>query len=501
MARKTITINRFDGGMVNDPRDPRGNTCSVVTNFDVLTNAYRMTPYRTAESGDSAASTSQKQNFAVALRTGSTYSLYALGVVSGTGKAEVLYKNLTTGAATDLDDSGWATPGNNQSSAGTTNMELFVYYKKTGLIYGARAGTHIWTYSPSGSAWDDTARAITYSTVAQGVVHPKTDILYIPYDNKIATNNNGTWTDAALTLPSHFYITSITPHGNFLAIACAPLVSSGESRVFLWDMTSSDVADNALFGEGSIKVLATAGSDLVGIALSTSSLRHKDRITIKRYTGYGFETIQEFVGGDNTTQLPLAKQGINDRIYFMMRITLDGNVLDGVWSVGKKDSGYSVVHERTPNNSDALTSGASLKNFVFVGDFLFQSYVDTNYALMKTLATATYSATSSYETLKLNGGDAARRKQLIGVTVNTVSTPASATVTLSYKVDAESSYTTIGTITATGTISKEFVTVVSTGKNFPEFNEIQFKLTSVGGSEITGLKCVYEEKKTLLELK
>ena len=80
-------ITRFDGGMVNDPRDPSENTARVITNFDILTDAHRMTPYRSSESGDSAPTTSKKKNFCVALRTGTTYSLYALGVVSGTAKA------------------------------------------------------------------------------------------------------------------------------------------------------------------------------------------------------------------------------------------------------------------------------------------------------------------------------------------------------------------------------------------------------------------------------
>jgi len=30
-------INRFDGGIVNDPRDIRENTCRMATNFDVFT--------------------------------------------------------------------------------------------------------------------------------------------------------------------------------------------------------------------------------------------------------------------------------------------------------------------------------------------------------------------------------------------------------------------------------------------------------------------------------
>lgn len=235
---KTITINKFNAGIQNDPRSRVSAGARMVTNFDVLTNEHKMTPYRDSEDGDSGASTSQKQNFAIALRTGTTYSLYGLGVVSGTGKAEVLVKELSTGASTDLDDNGWGTPSANQSASGSTSFNLFVYYKKTGLIYGARAGTHIWAFSPTGTAWADTSQALTYTNICQGLVHSKDDVLYIGYDNKIAKNDNGSWTTTALTLPSDLYVTSIAEHGNYLAIGCAPLSGTGHSRVFLWDRDS-----------------------------------------------------------------------------------------------------------------------------------------------------------------------------------------------------------------------------------------------------------------------
>ena len=63
-------INKWDGGIVNDPRDPQENVCRVVSNFDILTNPYKMIPYRDSEDGDSGASTSKKQNFCIALRAG-----------------------------------------------------------------------------------------------------------------------------------------------------------------------------------------------------------------------------------------------------------------------------------------------------------------------------------------------------------------------------------------------------------------------------------------------
>src|SRR3990167_10474474 len=258
-------IDRFDKVIINDPRIDDSRYSQLIKNFDAHTYPKKLVPYRSSESGDTAASTSKKQNFCVALRTGTTYSLYALGVKSGADTAEVLYKNLTQASANDLIDGGWQATGaaaKYQSASGVTNFNLFVYYAKVGRIFGAKAGTTIWVYDPAGSAdflEDGTgnSRSITYTNIAQGLVHSKDDNLYIPYDNKIAKNDNGSWTAVALTLPSHFKITSISEYGNYLAVACSPLSGVGESIVYLWnrDETTTILSQSIPWGEGNLTVL------------------------------------------------------------------------------------------------------------------------------------------------------------------------------------------------------------------------------------------------------
>src|SRR3990167_1654843 len=143
-------INRFDGGMVNDPRDPRENVCRVVSNFDVFTNLHKMTPYYNSTSGDDAAQTSQKQNFCIG-STGSA-AVLSLGVVSGTARAEVRYKNISVGATFDLDDDDWDLKNNNQSASGTALFDFFVYYKRTARVYGVKSNGDVWKIDPTGSA-------------------------------------------------------------------------------------------------------------------------------------------------------------------------------------------------------------------------------------------------------------------------------------------------------------------------------------------------------------
>lgn len=498
---KTAYIRRFDGGMMNDPRVPLTNLSRVVTNFDILTNPYKLTPYRSSESGDSAAATSQKQNFCIAhWLPGSTndYRMFSLGVISGNAKAEILMKTLGTGGSNDLSDAGWATPANNQSSAGTTNFNLFTYYQKTGLIYGARAGTAIWTFDPTAaSAFTDTHRSITYSNIAQGVVHPADDIFYIGYDNKIAVNNNGTWTDVGLTLPANYYITSICPYKSFLAIGCAPLSGVGNSRTFLWDrnIALATVSENIDWGEGIIKVLEELNGDLIGISFSGgNTTRFKDRVIIRNYTGYGAEKIAEFVSEDVNGFLPITKQKINNRLYFMMSITLNGAVREGVFSVGRAPGqSYSVIQERTPNNDTALISG-SLKNFFFIGDFLFQSYVTNgNYALSKTDDQANYTASSIFESEINEGMDPADRpilKQIMSAGANYEALPASGQVVVQVRVGG-GAWKTMFTETTDGVTFTEPVTTYADGTQITIGKDFEFRGVSTGGAEITGFTYKY----------
>lgn len=485
-------INRFDGGIVNDPRDTQESTCRVVTNFDIITNPRKLTPYRSNESADSSGSTSRKQNFCVALRTGTTYKLYGLGVVSGATRAEVLMKDLTTGGSADLSDNTWATPSNNSSASGATSMDLFVYYKKTGLIYGSRSSRYIWAFDPSSvAAWDDTAYdyGATFTYITQGLVHSKDDVLYLGIDNKIISKNGSGAFAVSLTLPTHYYVTSISEYGNYLAIGCASLVTGGNSRVFLWDRDSSltTLSESIDWGSGTLKVLEEVDGVLMGISLNgANSTVFADRVIFRYLNGNKAEKFKEITGTNSTTLL-IAKQKVDNRLYFMMSISLNGTTREGVWSLGRSSPGqpFALVHERTPS-STALVNG-NLFNFFILGDFMFQSYSDNGtYTLVKTIEPVSYSANSIYETKKFNTGDLSITNKLVGVSVNYEPIDGG-TVTMKYRIQGETSYTTIFTHTATLTTNSfSAINITATGATLPEYKEIEFQIISTGGVVITG---------------
>lgn len=491
---QTTSIRRFDGGILNDAREQSSTGCRMCTGFNSWSHPFRLTPYRSTESGDTGASTSQKQAFQLAYRSASTdYRIFGLGVVSGTAKAEVLMKEITT-TANDLSDGGWTTPNNNQSSTGTTSFDLFAYYYKTGLIYGAAAGTHFWAFDTAGGAWDDSSYIVSYTHVAQGFVHPSDDILYVPYDNKIAYKNGASaWATATAQINTAYYGTSACAYGNLVALGAAPLAGIGNSRVWLWDRdTSTSVfVENIDWGPGVLKVLEEISGDLVGVSfVGGTTTNIKDRFIFRRYAGQNrSEQLFELeCDASSSNDIRISKQKVDGRLFFLMAATIDGEVREGLWSVGKNAQGvWTLNHELTPNNGTALTSGV-LKGFIKVGDYTLISYVDNGtYAVSKTDNAATYSATAIRETIKYTNDDSSLKKKLLGVTVMYDPLPTAGSVTLKYKKDEDTSWTTIFTDGTDSAISHSAVNIESTGVPLPEYQEIQFRIESTGGAIITGL--------------
>lgn len=494
----TTKIDRFNGGMVGDPRDPREAVCRASSNFDLFSQPYKLKPLFASESGDSSASTSQKQNYAIALRTGTTYDLFALGVVSGTGRAEVLRKSISsTGGSNDLGDAGWVTPSNNTSSSGATAFDLFTYYQKTGLIYGARAGTHIWAFDPTGSAgFADTSHALTYTTIREGLVHSKDDILYIPYDNKIAKNDNGSWTDVALTLPTYLQVEAIAEYGDFLAIACSNKSSQSlGSIVYLWDRDSSltTLSESYYWGDEKIVFIETIDGILVGVSIKgniVSSLA--DTVVFKYLSSSGPQEFERFEMGTSTL-LPAMRQKVNGRVYFQLYGDFDGTTREGLWSIARTAGGFSVAQEFTPNNTTALTSGQP-KGFIIVNDFVFQSYLDNSvYTVSKTVESGTYT-TGIYETTinpQMPAEHRDKKKQLLGVRVTYEKLASGDTVVLAYKVDGATSFTTIDTASTANTLYFEKISDTNSAK-FTEGTEYEFQIQSTGGAVPTSLSYKYE---------
>ena len=437
-----------------------------------------------------------------------------MGTKTFTGMNNISFKNLTTfktggkikyyfevPTENDLIDNLWINTSNYQSASGAINFNVFIYYARTGRIYALKASGAVLKYDPSGSVAiveDDTPSGLgTITNDAQGIVHSKDDILYIPYNNKIAKNDNGSWTADSLTLPTHLFVTSICEYGNYLAIACAPLSGVGKSIVYLWDRdaTLTTLSDSIDWGDERLNVLNEVDGVLVGISYAPSNTtRFNSRVVFRYLSVSRAIKFKEFFTGSATGVVNQAKQLVNNRLYFPMLIYLNGANREGIWSVGRnKDGMLNVIQERTSNNDTALVSTKNIVGFIVVGDFMFISYLDNNTrAVSKTNDTASFTATSIYESKIFTGGDISLNKKLLGVTVMSEALPTAGQIVMKYKINAETSYTTILTEATDNSLSDSAINIESSGVNLPEFKEISFRIESTGNAVITGFSFKYE---------
>lgn len=472
-------IDQFDYGVTNNLRLPDQRYAQTIKHFDVLTKRNALIPYRDHEDGSSGGDTDKLSKFL--FYNGKTY---ALGVVSGSSKVKIFEMSTFSGNT-------WSATANGEDGGGTRDETVFVEYK--GYGYGFAASSRIWKADLSGSAAfvsTDLSISATATTTAQGLVHSKDDILYIAYNNIIAKKNGATWTDSALTLPTNTIITALSEYGNYLAIATRSSSGVGNSTVYLWDRDGSltTVSEKIDWGAGDLYVLEEIEGQLVGVStVGSSTSAFVPKIVFRAYTGAGAHIFKELQS--STAPTVKGKQKVNSRLFFLMSATLNGTLLEGVWSIGKNTEGHlSLSLDRLPNNDTALTSGI-LKGFALIGDYMFIAYVSNgSYAASKTNDQSSYTATSIYETLIQSASDPSIKKKLVGISVFYEPLPAAGSVVLKYKADAESSFTQIFSDGTDNAISHSAINIESTGANLPEFKEIQFRLESTGGAVITGIK-------------
>lgn len=481
MARKEITIRQFYGGISDDVRQTTDNAFAISQHFDIFSSPNRLTPFRNSED-EGVTSTQSLANFVY-----TNSKLYGLGVVSGTARVKIFEKSDPTAGS-------WAASTTGEDSGGTRQTNVFIDYK--GKLMGWSAGTRIWSYTYGTSTWNGSERSgFTYSTTAQAFIHPADDVCYFPYDNKIAALNNTTWTDVAITVSSKHTITGLSQYGNYLAIACKSVSGqSNKSVLYLWDRntavtTLSEVID---WGEGDLVAVGNVDGNVIGISnVGGTSFSIAPKITIKAYSGGTPRQLKEL----SATSITCLSNPIisGDKMYF----AVTGTGYNGIFCVGRKNQNYPLsvtLSNKYFNDTAAVASNS--RHFYILGDYFFIS--NTSDTVSKTDDQSTYTATSIYESQKFSNNDPASPKQLFGVAVFYAPLPSSGQVVLKYRKDEETSYTTIFTDGVDNAIAHEAVNIESTGANLPVFKEIQFRIESTGGAEITGFKVIYDTNTDLL---
>lgn len=483
-----ISISDFFGGIADDIRQITSVAFQITKHFDIFTNPKRLTPYRSleADTNDGSTATGMKQYSVRDFTYHSASSkLYGLGQ-NGGGFTKLVYKaDVTTG--------NWTVPASSEGDGVVQNGCLVEYkdylwgFQGTGQVFkwGLLSG------SPSITNTAGTVGAIT--SVAQGVI-AKDDNLYLPYNNKIVrVTSGGTVNDAVLTLPTNFKITSITNYGNYLAIACAPISTfNGTSKVFLWNLTSTDVQEAIDWGEGELRVLETIEGMLVGVTdryLNNATGAGRGSLIIQTYSGGTPQVVKEvFTQALSGKTMPISKATKNNRLFFSAKIMTNSagtEYNEGIWSFGRKNSGYPYSLTLDIIDENVTTSG--IQAFGTAANYFFIAH-SSDGSVDKTNDAATYAFTSIYESQSFDFGEPDDDKTLKSIKVSFRKQAAGESVTARYKTDDATSWTLVGTESTDDTKSHTFINIEASGAEFGSGREYQFRLESTGGAEITGFK-------------
>jgi len=470
-------ITRFSGGISHDVRSSDTRQASMIKHFDVFTNPSKLTPYI-----DTEANETKSLDIVKFIQVNS--QMYGFGVSSG-AIAKVYKKS------GDVLTSSWV-EDQAVNGAGARNEKVFFHYKD--FIYFWEAGARLTRHGDiTGTATNATFQTISFTNVAQPVHHPADDIAYFFYDNVVAKLDGASFTDSVLTLPDNLIITDAEPFGNFLAIACKSKELTGNSVVFLWDRDSSltTISEKIDWGEGDVAYIANLDGNLVGVSTIADSAftpgEYREQMLIRVYAGEKARLVRKFVATNtipaNGANSKVNKVITNDRLYFWAELTIDGTNQTGIFAL---DTNGNLTIDQVEEDADSTGAQGIYKTF---GIWWIAHSNDGS--VNRTNDSSSFTFTSTYDTLKLDGGEPETTKKLIAVTVTTEALPTAGQVVLRYKKDEETSFTELFTNT-TDNSQRQSALNTAAGNNLPEYKDIIFRVESTGGAEITGVYWRYE---------
>ena len=510
--REQIIVQSFNGGILDDIRQQSANKFAMTKHFDVYSNPNRLTPHRSTEADthDGSTATGMKQYDVRNFQLGSDGKLYGLGIQPGsTTRTKVVSK-------ADPTDGNWTLNATAESglNASASWRQCFIEWQGAFWMFGGTTSVSKWVI---GSTFTDTVATLgtAFTHVAQGVIAPDNN-LYLFYNNKVVrVSPAGAVTDAVLTLPSDGRIIGATVYGRYLAIGWAKgttLTSGGYSRVFLWDLVSPDVSEAINWGEGQLMILGTLEGKIVGITdyfMSSLFGQNGGSLIIRMYAG-AYPVIVKEVKLNATVSLGLFLRDVvikANKIHFVALLPFNYSTSTastqhlGIWAFGRKTENdpWALTLDYVEEAVD--TSNFQIRSFGNSGNYWHINH-SADGSITKTNDQATYTNTSIYESPKFNCGDISTRKKLWGFAITTAAQGSGAQVVVKYWKDGDTSFgNTLMTSNVDSSVSKEAVLHEGTTKELPEFHEIQFRIESTGGAEITGYKAIYERKKTLLQMK
>lgn len=497
---KEIILNNFYGGIADSINENSPFKFDVAKHFDIYSDPKKLVPIPTIVANNSGitSATNKIGNFL-------DYDgyQYALGVKGATTdeKAKIWLNSGTSGAWT-------ATTSGESGTAGTQENIVFLEYK--GIILGKRSNQHIWSYNVStdtfnASVKDCGAKEISYTN---GIIGKANGYVYIPTNNKLWQSADGaTFTQANITIPTNEKIYGLQNYGNYLAILTRNTIDASSSRsyIYLWDFSSLLATDILELPDNGYSVLGLSGSTLIAVGqrITTSG----SEISAVAYSTGAYEPIFNKIYPSTVSVVKGVSRSQGGTMYFAVNDTTTGRPYQGIWSIGRKKSGYPLA---TTIAFDYLENGgtaSNIVNFLVVNQGVNQSYgilICTADCLIHKIGSlpsstvaftyATDNPISYIETARYYPDQEAR---LTAVSVKYDAQPANGVVTLSYRIDNNTSWTPIFSDSVDSSTGHISTNIESTGAEFPTFKNIQFKITSLGGSVITDFRFKAEELTTI----
>jgi hypothetical protein len=494
----TQKIANFSGGLLEDKRQQSSSHFSITKHFDTFTYGTKLLPHYKTETAYSTVSlaTLKLVKFLYAQnQTTGIFRLYGLGVKSATTNAKLF--RLDIDGTINLDTEDWTACTNGESAVGNRSQNMFFYYK--GFIYTFTSTTALNRFDTLEAAvWVDAWQSIATTTNAiQPVHHPSDDIAYFFSDTHIYSYDGSTWTDA-LTLPTDQQIVAACAFGNYLAVGT---ITKGNlelrSTVYLWDRNSSltTLTQRLDFGPGKLTHLANLNNRLIGVMsyyLENSYGLRRGRVYIKQASGEFAVTLNTLTADNDAATGLLAQTFVikDNKLYFPMSVPLNTDARLGIWAVD--EHGRAAL--------DAIEEQATSYDGIYLAGNMWWIAHSANGSVTHTDDDRAYSTTlpSIYETLILSTIYVTNRgaiiennnviKKLVGVTAKYEPLPAGGQIILKYRKDGATAWTTIFTDSTATSNGHSSVNIESTGANFPEYYEIEFRIESTGGAVYLGLE-------------
>lgn len=493
-------INKFDGGIAQDPRARSADQYQVCTGFDVFTNPHLLIPYI-----DSTPET-MASGIIDDLRPQEVY-LYSTGYIT-VGYKTSARTQPTVYTKSNINDP-WS--ANGDATVGQVLIEgTSISFRGKMYFLTHDSGTTISLQRADGGAVVTNVGSFssTTATAIRPFVHPKNNQIVIVTGQSILTYDGTTLAAATLTIPVGYTASSIADYGDNVAFAMNENLGNLPALVGIWSFNTSNTVFDIIvpFGEGSIYFIVNLYNILFAITTGNGAqfVRVNPRLRIKSYSGGSVDTVIDISIPPDTTVIPNIARMISttstknsNKIYFGL------NNDYALYAFGKNSEGtYILTQDRYYNNGTYVNT---LKCVSLIGDIAWIGSVNNAgvYSLMRTkinglTETPTYTAVNIYKTL-INHGMGLSRYTIQDVhkekTINAIavqqSTAALGNIELGYAMDGSTFNDVINQ--ANSLILKQYVdaTRQTDGQPLTTGREFELQLSSSGGAVIRQIMYSY----------